>query len=129
MIALDDPNVGSAQLIWGHDYGNVPQYMTRPPNKQSGAAKPPYFMKRWPHVPTYQTDFWGWAITQIRILKRWITQDEINLIMGGNAARIFKLPVPYARMFPEGRPDIWGTQWEKSVPFLPQAQIQNPDSK
>lgn len=129
MIALNDPNVGASQLIWGHDYGNVPQYMTRPTDKRFGNAKPPYFMKRWPHVPTYQVDFWGWAITQIRLLKQWITQDEINLIMGGNAARIFKLPVPYPRMFPEGRPDIWGAQWQKSIPFLPPNQIQNPDKK
>ena len=127
MIALDDPNVGVTQLIWGHDYGNVPQYMTRPQATDSGAAKPPYFMKRWPKVPTYQTDFWGWALHQVRRLKDWVTQDEINLILGGNAAKIFKLPVPYERMFPEGRPDIWGIDWEKSIPLIPKDQIINPD--
>ncbi|MFC2007447.1 hypothetical protein ACFLVB_02490 [Chloroflexota bacterium] len=103
--------------------------MTRPLNKESSAAKPPYFMKRWPRVPSYQTDWWGWSLHQIRRLKDWVSQDEINLILGGNAAKIFKLPVPYPRMFPEGRPDIWGVDWEKSVPFLPEEQIQNPDPK
>ncbi len=129
MIALDDPNVGPTQLIWGHDYGNVPQYMTRSTGRNAAAAQPPFFMKRWPKVPTYQTDWWGWSLQQIRRLKEWVTQDEINLILGGNAARIFKLPVPYERMFPEGRPDIFGVDWEKSIPFIPREQVQNPDPK
>jgi len=129
-MALDDPNVGPIQLIWGHDYGNVPQYMTRPPGGDSRAARPPFFMKRWPRVPYYQTDWWGWSLHQIHRLKDWgVTQDEINLILGGNAARIFKLPVPHPRMFPEGRPDLYGIDWEKSVPFLPDNQILNPDPK
>ena len=45
-----------------------------------------------------------------------LTVDEINLILGGNAARIWDLPVPHERMFMSGRPDIWGIHWEKSVP-------------
>jgi len=128
-IALKDPNVGPSQLIWGHDYGNVPQYMTSHPGQESKAARPPYLnMKRWPTVPTYQTDFWGWSLHQIHKLRDMgVTQDVINLILGGNAAKIFKLPVPYERMFPEGRPDIWGMDWEKSIPFIPKDQVINPD--
>lgn len=128
-MALKDPNVGASQLIWGHDYGNVPQYMTHPQPEGTGIARPPYFMKRWRKVPTYQIDWWGWAFHQIDKIRDWVTQDEINLILGGNAAKLFKLPVPYPRMFPEGRPDIWGIDWEKTVPFLPDSQIQNPDPK
>jgi hypothetical protein len=88
-------------------------------------------MRNWPLTTSYQTDFWGWSLRQIRKIASWdlVTQDEINLILGGNAAKIFKLPVPHPRMFPEGRPDLWGIHWQKTVPFLPAEQIQNPDIK
>ena len=64
---------------------------------------------------------------QIRKLKEWVTQDEINLILGGNAAKIFKLPVPYERMFLSGRPDVFGIYWDESVPYIPDEQIINKD--
>jgi hypothetical protein len=38
------------------------------------------------------------------------------LIIGGNAAKIWKLPFPKERMFVSGRPDVGGIHWEKSVP-------------
>ena len=87
-------------------------------------------MGRWPRVPTYQTDYWGWMFRQIQKVADWnlVTQDEINLILGGNAAKIFKLKVPHPRMFLNGRPDLWGIYWKQSVPFLPSEQIQNPDT-
>ena len=124
-IALKDPNVGPTQLIWGGDYGQVPQYIVARPG-----SDPPCFasvFKRWPSVPYYHIDWWGWALHQIHKIKDWVSQDEINLILGGNAAKIFKLPVPYERMFLSGRPDIWGIGWEKSVPYIPKEQIINPD--
>ena len=125
-IALKDPNVGSPQLIWtAGDYGNVPQYITSHPGQEPSSYGTS--MKRWPRVPRYQTDWWGWALQQIRQIRDWVTQDEINLILGGNAAKILKLPVPFERMFPEGRPDLYGIHWQKSVPFLPKEQVQNPD--
>ena len=127
-IALKNPNIGITQVIWGHDYGNVPQYITaHPGEKYHPASYPTLRMRKFPLVPTYQTDFWGWSLHQIHKIRDWVTQDEINLILGGNAAKIFKLSVPHPRMFPEGRPDIWGIHWEKSIPFLPTDQIQNPD--
>jgi hypothetical protein len=149
--ALTNPNVGAAQLIWGHDYGNVPQVivkqerpgqkpvitpifsfrMDRPrlPPLGPGSRQPPEPEWQPPGVPSYQTDFWGWSLHQIHRLKdrNWVTQDEVNLILGGNAAKIFKLPVPFERMFPEGRPDIYGRQWQKTVPFIPKDQVQHPD--
>jgi hypothetical protein len=127
-IALKNPNVGAPQLIWtGADYGNVPQYVVGQPQYQND---PPSFtstMKRWPAIPSYQTDFWGWALHQVSKLKDWVTQDEINLILGGNAAKVYRLPVPFERMFPEGRPDLWGIYWKKSIPFIPKDQVQHPD--
>jgi len=124
-IALEDPNVGPARLIWGGDYGNVPQYIMANP----GGNPPSYasVIRKFPGVPYYQIDWWGWALHQIRKLKEWVTQDEINLILGGNAAKIFKLPVPYERMFLSGRPDVFGIYWDETVPYIPDEQIINKD--
>ena len=129
-FALTSPNVGATQLIWGHDYGNVPQYIIKKQRPgQSPITHPILGLHPWRGVPSYQTDFWGWSLHQIHRLKdwNWVTQDEVNLILGGNAAKIFKLPVPFERMFPEGRPDLYGIHWEKSVPFIPKDQILHPD--
>jgi len=126
-IALDDPNVGVSQLLWGGDYGHVPQYIIARPGKSPSSFSS--MMKRFPPVPGYQIDWWGWAIHQIHKIRDWVTQDEINLIMGGNAARLWKLPVPHERMFMEGRPDVWGIHWEKSMPFIPKSQVKYPDKE
>ncbi|MBW2031089.1 MAG: amidohydrolase [Deltaproteobacteria bacterium] len=124
-IALNDPNVGPTRLIWGGDYGHVPQYIMPNP----GGNPPSYasVIRKFPSVPYYQIDWWGWAMHQIRKVKEWVTQDEINLILGGNAAKIFKLPVPYERMFMAGRPDIFGIHWDESIPYIPDEQVINKD--
>ena len=126
------------KLMWGHDYGNVPQYIVRKNIEQYGPkvkcleyrktaslmAFPGYDM---PAVPTYQGDFYGWGLRIIDRVGDWLTQDELNLILGGTAAKLYKLPVPYSRMFPEGRPDIFGPNWRESIPFIPREQVQHPD--
>ena len=124
-MALKDPNVGPTQLIWGGDYGHVPQYIVANP----GGTPSHYssMFKRWPNVPAYHIDWWGFALYQIDRIRAFATQDEINLILGGNAARIWRLPVPYERMFLSGRPDIFGIHWEKSVPYVSKDQVINPD--
>lgn len=114
LYALKDPNILISQLIWGADYGHVPQYIVMNPG-----ADPPTFttaMHHWPKVPTYQADWWGWELHQIDKLRDYLTQDEINLILGGNAVRLWDLPVPHDRMFMSGRPDVWGINWMDSVP-------------
>lgn len=127
-MAVEDPNVGPTQLLWGSDYGNVPQYMTVTPSHEgmfpTGKMTA---MKRWKAVPPYQCDWWGWEVTQIERLKQWVGQDEINLILGGNAAKLFKLPVPYERMFMCGRPDVFGIHWKESIPYIPIEQVKYPD--
>lgn len=129
-LAMEDPNVGPTQLLWGSDYGHVPQYLTADTRREG--MMPTSFstaMKRWPPVPEYQTDWWGWEVHQINKLKDWYSQDEINLIVGGNAAKLFKLPVPFERMFLCGRPDINGIHYAESVPFIPIEQVMYPDDK
>jgi hypothetical protein len=132
-IAIRNPSIGVTQLLWsGCDYGNCPQYITArnqpPTGKEYAALSGAGGRKGWHGTPRYQWDTWGWALHQINKIRDWVTQDELNLILGGNAAKIYKLPVPQPRMFPSGRPDLWGLDWEKSVPFLPAEQIQNPDT-
>ncbi|MCK4953584.1 amidohydrolase family protein, partial [Candidatus Bathyarchaeota archaeon] len=128
-IAIKDPNVGPQRLLWGGDYGNCPQYIShqKPESKHIASSYAGHRLG-WPRVPSYQTDWWGWSLHQIHEIRGYVPQDEINLILGGNAAKIFKLPVPHPRMFPEGRPDLWGIHWKDSVPFIPSEQIQNPDT-
>lgn len=112
-FAIKDPNVGVSRLLWGADYGHVPQYIVANPGED-----PPSFssaMQRWPLIPTYQPDWWGYMLHQIDKLRDWVTQDEINLILGGNAVRLWDLPVPHERMFMSGRPDVWGVHWEEST--------------
>ncbi len=130
--------VSAARLTWGHDYGNVPQHIVRRGVEKWG-PKPKaleyrnhmslmmFGFKDWPAVPTYQPDFYGWGLRIVDRVGDWLTQDEINLIMGGTAAKLYKLPVPHSRMFPEGRPDIFGDHAAESVPFIPRQQIQYPD--
>ena len=133
--------VSAANLMWGHDYGNVPQYIVRQNienfNPTPDMVRPwdyrktvSFFMRcnnTFPVVPTYQPDFYGWGLRTIDRIGDWLTQDEINLILGGTAAKLYKLPVPFPRMFPEGREDIFGDRWEESIPYLPDDQIQHPE--
>jgi len=46
---------------------------------------------------THQVDCWGWSLDQMDRLD--ISQDDLNLILGGNAIRLFKLKFPLTRMF------------------------------
>jgi hypothetical protein len=45
----------------------------------------------------YQVDYWGWSLRELGGVR--LSQDDMNLILGGNAARIFKLDVPHTRLF------------------------------
>ena len=133
-----DVGVTANKLMWGHDYGNVPQHIVRGNIEKFGPKIKPleyrkttsmmaFGYKGFPAVPTYQPDFYGWGLRTIDRVGDWLTQDEINLILGGTAAKLYKLPVPHSRMFPEGRPDIFGDKSEESIPFIPRNQIQYPD--
>ena len=143
-IALDEAEVSVARLMWGHDSGNVPQYLVRDKNlKKYGKAWGSIGIKEgrrtdsvfgmnlngFPVVPTYQPDFYAWGLRTINRISEWVTQDELSLILGGTAVKLYKLPIPYSRMFPEARPDIFGDDWEKSGPFIPDDQIDNPEPK
>ena len=129
-IPLSDPNVGSLKLIFGTDWGASHYVYTQKGRPIRGEAFESYvdWIDKWGPV-RYQSDFWGWSLHQIDKLRDTISQDEINLILGANAAKLLKLDVPYSRLFPEARPDLWGTRWDQNKKFLPDEQIKAKDRK
>ncbi|MTI58620.1 MAG: hypothetical protein FH762_01300 [Firmicutes bacterium] len=113
-FALRDNLVGASKLIWGGgDTGSRLWY----PQINPGAVlteKTRVYNNRnnwvWngKREVDYQPDYYGWSTHQIHRLKDMdlCTQDEINLIVGGNAVRLYKLPLPEAVTFCAGRPDL-----------------------
>ncbi len=93
-----DPNIGPEQMLWGGDWGaSLSGQVSRP------HQDPPFY---WDFVddrgiPAHQHDYWGAALRQFLkfALDNDVEQDKLNLILGGNAARLFDLDVPHSRMF------------------------------
>jgi predicted TIM-barrel fold metal-dependent hydrolase len=91
--ALRDPNVGPEKLLWGCDWGASIPFHT-----QLGATPPVYAVQlRKQPIVRHQVDVWGWSLKQL--LRLDISQDDLNLMLGGNAARIYRLKVPQTRLF------------------------------
>ena len=58
--------------------------------------------------PGHQIDIWGWSLRELVRLN--IPQDDLNLILGGNAVRLYKLKTPHTRLFKEylnKKPKVW----------------------
>ena len=91
--ALRNPNVGAEKLIWGTDWGaSIPTYT------QLGGRPQTYALQvRRDGIVTHQVDVMGWSLKQLARLD--ISQDDLNLILGGNALRLFKIEFPLTRMF------------------------------
>lgn len=93
--ALNDPAVGAGKLIWGTDWGaSLPMY------SQPGRTPAVYTRQNINEgIPRYQVDIWGWSLKQLSRLD--IAQDDLNLILGGNAVRLYNLRLPggLTRMF------------------------------
>jgi len=94
---LRDPNIGVEKMIWGTDWG------ASNPQQWWPGGKPATYVdqSRRDGIPTHQVDFFGWSLRQVDKLD--IPQDDLNLILGGNAVRVFRLEdkVPYKRLFKE----------------------------
>ncbi len=93
--ALTDPSVGPEKLIFGTDWGaSLPLY-------SNIGRKPAVYTRQ--DVKTgiirHQPDIWGWSLRQLAALD--ISQDDLNLILGGNAVRLYNLRTPggLTRMF------------------------------
>ncbi len=91
--ALSDPNVGPEKLIWGTDWGaSIPIQTQIGQYPQTFGAQ----VSRHGIVP-HQVDVMGWSLKQVGRLD--ISQDDMNLIMAGNALRVYKIDFPISRMF------------------------------
>ena len=91
--ALLDPNIGPEKLVWGTDWG-----ASLPFHTQIGHTPQAYPVQvRNQPLVRHQVDCWGWSLKQLCALN--ISQDDLNLILGGNAARLFRLEVPHSRLF------------------------------
>lgn len=91
--ALADPNIGPEKLLWATDWG-----ASMPLHWQPGRYPPVYPVQvRSQGIVHHQVDFWGWSLKELGRLR--IPQDDLNLILGGNAARIYGLPLPHTRLF------------------------------
>ncbi|MFB6354273.1 MAG: hypothetical protein ABEJ92_09325, partial [Halobacteriales archaeon] len=96
---MNDPNIGVEQLLWGNDWG-ASMVQHHQPNEHPQSY--------WEQIadrglPAHQPDYWGAGLRQLLkyALEVDLPQDDLNLILGGNAARLFDLDVPDHRMFPE----------------------------
>jgi predicted TIM-barrel fold metal-dependent hydrolase len=98
---LMDPNIGPSKLLWGTDWGASMQIYS-----QLGRFPPSYAVQlRGEGIPHHQVDYWGWSLRELTSVR--IAQDDMNLILGGNAARIFDLDVRIRAC--SSRPPIgWG---------------------
>ena len=98
---ISDPNIGPEKLVWGTDWGASHVVYAQPKQYPSSYITQ---VRTW-GIPAHQPDYWGWCLRQILklTLKYDISQDDLNLIMGGNAVRIWKLQdkVPHKRLFKE----------------------------
>lgn len=93
---LDDPNIGPEKLVWGTDWGASLPIQT---NRSSHLPRTFTEQVRKDGIVRHQVDVWGWSLKQLERLD--ISQDDLNLILGGNAVRIYNLRNPggLTRMF------------------------------
>lgn len=79
--------------MWGTDWGaSIPIQTQLGSKPQTFAAQ----VHKSGIVP-YQVDIMGWSLKQVSRLD--ISQDDMNLILAGNAIRVYKLDFPLTRMF------------------------------
>ena len=96
---LKDPNIGAEKLVWGTDWG-----ASCTPQSWMPGCVPETACVQNINVgpPAHQVDVWGWALRELGRLN--IPQDDLNLIMGGNAVRLFDIKTPVKRLFKEYLP-------------------------
>lgn len=94
---LSDPNIGPRKLLWGTDWGASIVIYSQP-----GRYPPSYAdqIKSW-GPPRHQPDIYGWSLRQVDKMAdaMALSQDDLNLILGGNAARLFNIGMPHTRLF------------------------------
>ncbi len=96
---LRDPNIGVEKLVFGTDWGaSIPQQWV--PGFRPGSYAD---QARGQGLPAHQVDYFGWCLRQLaRAANLYdLPQDDLNLILGGNAIRVFRLEdkLPFKRLF------------------------------
>ena len=93
---LLDPNIGCEKLVWGTDMGAA----STPQSWMPGCI-PTTFTNQDINagLPAHQIDIYGWSLREVGRLN--IPQDDLNLIMGGNACRLYNIKMPFTRLFKE----------------------------
>ena len=93
---LKDPNLGCERLVWGTDWGAAST-----PQSWMPGCTPETFCNQDINagLPAHQIDIHGWSLRELGRLN--IPQDDLNLIMGGNACRIMNIKTPFTRLFKE----------------------------
>ncbi|MCL1806019.1 MAG: amidohydrolase family protein [Clostridiales bacterium] len=102
---LKDPNIGVDKLIFGTDWG-----ASCTPQSWMPGCVPETYVNQDISLgpPSHQCDIWGWALRELGRLN--IPQDDLNLILGGNAVRLLGIKTPHTRLFKEylnKRPRLW----------------------
>jgi len=91
---LRDPNIGPEKLVWGTDWGAS----STPQTWMPGCVPETYCSQNINMgPPAHQVDIYGWSLRELGRLN--IPQDDLNLILGGNAVRIFDIKTPHTRLF------------------------------
>jgi hypothetical protein len=93
---LLDPNIGAKKMVWGCAWGQNNNTQIWMP----GRVPTTYNSVNLDLGPaTFMPDIWGWSLRELGRLN--IPQDDLNLILGGNAAFLYKVktPQPYERLF------------------------------
>jgi predicted TIM-barrel fold metal-dependent hydrolase len=110
---LKDPSIGPERMIWGTDWG-----ASSTPQMWMPGCTPETFCSQNINLgpPSHQVDIWGWSLRELGRLN--IPQDDLNLIMGGNAVRIFGIKTPYSRLFrePYNKFETWAKPPQKREP-------------
>ena len=92
---LKDPNIGAKKLVFGSGQQGNSQQAWMP-----GCVPEVFCQQLIEQEPSnHMPDVWGWSLGQLGRLN--IPQDDMNLILGGNAAFLFgiKTPIPHERLF------------------------------
>ena len=93
---LKDPNIGAKKLVWGCAWGQFNNYQQWMPGQTPATYNAVNIMEG---PATYQPDIWGWSLSELGRLN--IPQDDMNLILGGNASWLYNIdtPQPSKRLF------------------------------
>lgn len=94
---LADPNIGPRKLLWGTDWGAALVVYSQGKRYPSSYADQ---IKAW-GPPKHQPDIYGWSLRQVDKMANELdlSQDDLNLILGGNAVRLFGIEMPHNRLF------------------------------